>query len=114
MQLIEYWPIILGITAVAITAIVEAVKFYRLPRAEQIEKIKEVLLVWVIEAEEKMGGGTGAVKLRYVYDLFIARFPAVARVVSFETFSTWVDEALDIMEDMIAENKSLAKYVTKE
>ena len=61
-----------------------------------------------------MGGGTGAVKLRYVYDLFIARFPAVARVVSFETFSTWVDEALDIMEDMIAENKSLAKYVTKE
>ncbi|MFR6482019.1 MAG: hypothetical protein ACLUPD_10785 [Anaerotignum faecicola] len=47
--------------------------------AEQREKVKEWLLLAVTEAEKELGSGTGQLKLRYVYDLFLRRFPAVAK-----------------------------------
>lgn len=74
-------------------------------------KIKEWLLYAVTEAEKELGGGTGQLKLRQVYDLFVQRFPAVAAVISFDTFSGWVDEALEQMREMLAKNEQVAAYV---
>lgn len=111
--MIENWPVIVGIAAVIAAVVIGIAKFAGLPTAVQIAKIKEVLLVWVIQAEKELGGGTGQVKLRYVYDLFVARFPSIARLVKFETFSLWVDEALEQMEEMLKANKSLENYVEK-
>ena len=111
--MIENWPVIVGIAAVIASVVIGIAKFAGLPTAAQIAKIKEVLLVWVIQAEKELGGGTGQVKLRYVYDLFVARFPSIARLVKFETFSLWVDEALAQMEEMLKQNKSLENYVEK-
>ena len=53
----------------------------------------------------------GQLKLRQVYDLFVQRFPAVAAVISFDTFSIWVDEALEQMREMLAKNEHAAAYV---
>lgn len=111
--MIENWPVIVGIAAVIAAVVIGIAKFAGLPTAAQIAKIKEVLLVWVIQAEKELGGGTGQVKLRYVYDLFVARFPSIAKLVKFETFSLWVDEALAQMEEMLKQNKSLENYVEK-
>ena len=63
------------------------------------------------EAEKELGSGTGQLKLRQVYDLFVQRFPAVAAVISFDTFSGWVDEALEQMREMLAKNEQVAAYV---
>jgi hypothetical protein len=52
-------------------------------------------------------------KLRRVYDLFVARFPYVAKVISFETFAAWVDEALDEMQDMLSGNEKIKEIVLK-
>ena len=111
--MIENWPVIVGIAAVIAAVVIGIAKFAGLPTAAQVAKIKEVLLVWVIQAEKELGGGTGQVKLRYVYDLFVARFPSIAKLVKFETFSLWVDEALAQMEEMLKQNKSLENYVEK-
>ena len=111
--MLENWEIIIGIICVIVVIVITAVKFFKLPTNEQLAKIKEVLLVWVIQAEKELGGGTGQVKLRYVYDLFVARFPSIAKLVKFETFSLWVDEALAQMEEMLKANKSLENYVEK-
>ena len=111
--MLENWEIIIGIICVIVVIVITAVKFFKLPTKEQLAKIKEVLLVWVIQAEKELGGGTGQVKLRYVYDLFVARFPSIAKLVKFETFSLWVDEALAQMEEMLKVNKSLENYVEK-
>ena len=75
--------------------------FVKLPWQTKVSKVKQWLLWAVVEAEKQLGSGTGKLKLRAVYDLFVERFPAVARAVSFDTFAGWVDEALDAVGDVL-------------
>lgn len=79
--------------------------FFRQPKQEQIADVKEWLVWAVNRAEEELGGGggTGPMKLRMCYDLFCSRFPWVAKVVSFDTFADWVDEALEALEKYLTE-----------
>ena len=64
--------------------------------------------------EKELGGGTGQIKLRYVYDMFVARFAWLARVISFEAFSMMVDEALERMKKMLESNKAMQTLVSGE
>lgn len=109
--LAENWYMIIVLLAVAAFIGIFIGKFLRLPRAEQAAKVKEWLLWAVTNAEKELGGGTGKLKLRQVYDLFVQRFPAVAMAVSFDTFSLWVDEALMEMRKMLMQNKAVAELV---
>ena len=85
-------------------------RFLKMPTAAQREKVKEWLLWAVTQAEAELGSGTGKLKLRKTY-LFIQRFPALAMAVSFDTFSLWVDEALEEMRKMLKENKAVKEIV---
>lgn len=70
-------------------------------------------LVWAVsEAEATFGSNTGKLKLRYVYDMAIERFPMIAKVIPFDLFSKMVDGALDIMREMIENNKNIADVIT--
>lgn len=111
MWLAENWYLALTAVVMVVMAVVLVSSFVKLPTKEQIAKIKEWLLYAVTEAEKELGGGTGQLKLRQVYDLFVQRFPAVAAVVSFDTFSLWVDEALEQMREMLTKNENVAAYV---
>lgn len=72
-------------------------------------------LVWAVsEAEAVLGSKTGQLKLRYVYDLAVVRFPVMAKVLPFAIFSKLVDAALDVMRDMIENNTSIAEAITKQ
>lgn len=111
--LAEYaWIIFTGIVCLAVAG-VAIYTFIKKPRAEQLEKLKEWLLWAVIEAEKELGSKTGEIKLRRVYDLFITTFPWLARIISFETFHAYVNEALDKMERLIVENKKIAAFVER-
>ena len=69
-------------------------------------------LVWAVsEAESIFGSNTGKLKLRYAYELAIARFPILAKFIPFALFSKMVDDALDIMRDMIENNKNIADAI---
>lgn len=72
---------------------------------------KEWLLLAVTEAEKALGGGVGALKLRAAFQEFVKTFPALAKVVTFERFSKWVDVALGQMKQMLKNNDKVAKYV---
>lgn len=85
--------------------------FINRPTNEQLSKVKEWLLASIAEAEKELGSGTGQIKLRYVYDLFIMRFPHLAKVVSFEHFSIMVDEVLDKFKTMLDSNEKLKTYI---
>ena len=93
--IIENWPLIVAALAVIAAVVVAVARFVGLPTEKQLAKVKEWLLWAVTEAEKDLGGGTGKLKLRQVYDLFVQRFPWLAKAVSFELFSSLVDEALD-------------------
>lgn len=112
--ILDNWYVIVLILAVITLAVLYVRKFYGMPTEEQVKKIKEWLLYAVIEAEKEFKGGTGQLKLRFCWDWFVEKYPAVARVITFEMFSLWVDEALEQMKHILATNKSIADYVEGE
>lgn len=78
----------------------------------QKTRIIEWLKYAVTEAEKYLGGGTGQLKLRQVYDWFTEQFPIVAAILPFSVFSAWVDEALETMENWLDNNARVSEYVT--
>ena len=112
--LIENWYFIILLLAIVVVAVIAIVKFFKQPTDAQIAKVKEWLLLAVTEAEKIFGGQTGQLKLRYVYDLFLTRFPAIAKMISFEMFSMLVDEALEKFRNILNSNTAIQKYVNNE
>ena len=110
--LADNWYIILiGIIALVVIGYI-VYKFMKEPRATQINKIKEWLLFAVTEAERELGSGTGQLKLRYVYDMFVAKFPYIVKFVSFEFFSHLVDEVLVKFKEIFKTNSAVQAYVS--
>ena len=87
------------------------VNFCKAGQAQQIQMISEWLLLAVVQAEKELGGKTGEIKLRYVYDEFLQRFGKVAMFITFEQFSGMVDVALDRMKILLSSNAVIAHYV---
>ena len=109
--IINYWYIIMAIIAALVVAGVSIYRYCGLPSDAQLAKVREWLLWAVTEAEKELGCGTGKLKLRQVYDLFVTRFPWLAKIVSFELFSDMVDDALDEMREMLQNNKAVQQLV---
>ena len=85
--------------------------FYLINLLSSPTKIKEFLLFAVSKAERELGGGTGKLKLRYVYSLFIEKFPIISVIISFNSFSKMVDKALEEMKELIEQNEKIKKYI---
>ena len=105
------WHILVLIVVAAVAIGYDIYAFSKLSPAQQKEKVKEWLIWAVIQAEAELGGGTGQLKLRRVYEMFISSFPWLVRAVSFEEFSKMVDEALVKMREMIEKNVRIKDYV---
>lgn len=106
----NWWLIIVVIALIAIVCYAIHV-FMKMPTNAQLASVKEWLLYAVAQAEKELGSGTGQLKLRYVYDMFILRFSSIAKVISFEAFSKLVDEALYIFRNMLKDNQAVINYV---
>ena len=109
--LVSNWSIIVFVIA-AIGVIAYGIhSFYSQPTTEQMNELKEWLLYAVAEAEKEFGSGTGSLKLRSVYDQFIEKFPYLSKVVSFEKFSSLVDQTLVTFRILLENNDSIKNYV---
>ena len=86
----------------------------KMPSDKQLNKVREWLLYAVTKAEKELGAGTGKLKLRYVYDMFVARFEWLAKVITFDMFSMMVDEALEQMRTMLDSNEAVQKLIANE
>lgn len=112
--IVNNWYIILAVAAILGVAVVAVIRYFKLPSEAQLAKVREWLLWAVTEAEKELGGGTGRLKLRQVYDLFVTRFPWLAKVVPFELFSDMVDDALEEMREMLKTNQAVKALVNGE
>lgn len=112
--IVENWCVVLGLIAVCAAGGYAVYVFVRMPSDKQLNKVREWLLYAVTKAEKELGGGTGQIKLRYVYDMFVARFAWLARMISFEAFSMMVDEALERMKKLLESNKAMQTLVSGE
>ncbi len=95
-----------ALTVVAVVMLIVAVKVF----GEQ--KVRNWLVWAVSKAEQEFGSGTGQLKLRSVYNQFIARFPKLSTFITFRRFSALVDEALNILSDML-KNGKIANIIEK-
>lgn len=111
--IIDNWKIVISLFVVAAVFVSLIVGFFKLPSDKQKEKIKEWLIWACIEAEKELQSGTGQLKLRNVWDMFckIPAFSFVAKIITFETFSEWVSDALEAAKKMLITNYALAEYV---
>ena len=109
----NWWVWLIAIAAIGVVAYF-IYTFFKMPTNEQLKKVKEWLLWAVAEAEKELGSGTGQLKLRYVYDMFIVKFPSLAKIISFETFSYMVDEVLDEFKKLLNKNDKMKKYIEGE
>lgn len=110
----EYWYLIVAIIAIISMASITIYNWFKLPDNEQMEQVKQWLLYAVAKAEKELGSGTGQIKLRYVYNMFIAKFPAIALFLTFEEFSNLVDEALQELQELINKNSSIEALIKGE
>lgn len=109
--LTEYWWVIIVVLAALVGLGLGVYHFFKRPTKEQLNKLKEWLLYAVTEAEKVLGGGTGQIKLRYVYDMFLTKFPVLSKIISFSLFSTLVDEVLDNFRNILSTNEKVQSYV---
>lgn len=111
---INNWYIVIALIVLVAFVASAIVYFFKLPTSTQIANLKEWLKFAVTEAERALGSGTGQLKLRLVYDMAVQNFPWLLKIVSFETFSEWVDEALEWMNKQLDTNNKIHNIVKGE
>ena len=105
--------IVIGLLALVGAALIGTYQFIKLGKEKQIHKVKEWLIFATIEAEKALGAKTGQIKLRYCYDMFVDKFKFVALLITFDEFSSLVDEALESVRNMLESNEKIQEYVNK-
>ena len=111
--LMEYWWLAIAILAILIIAFMSLITYINLPNSKKATKVKEWLLFAVVQAEKELGSGTGQLKLRYVYNLALSKFPVFIKLIPFELFSSFVDGALQQLENLIENSEGVKKYMEK-
>lgn len=109
--LLENWYMLIIALVILVVAIYIVYTFIKMPRSKQLARVQEWLLWAVAEAEKELGSGTGQLKLRYVYDMFVGRFPALANLLTFEAFSILVDKALEKFNKILESNQQVQNFV---
>ena len=103
--------ILIAIVIILIAVTIGIVTFIKCPTELKVKNVKEWLKWAVTQAEKELGSGTGQLKLHKVYSMALQQFPWIAKIISFETFSTWVDEALDWMKEQLSKNNATKNYI---
>lgn len=111
--MLENIGILVGIVGLLIIIGLGVYEFFKLEKSKRLNMVREWLLLAVVKAEKQLGGGTGQIKLRFVYDMFIDKFKFLSMLISFSQFSSMVDEALDQMKEMLLTNQQLKEYIEK-
>lgn len=93
--------------------IMSVIQYRGLSKEQKYAQIQGWLLQAVLLAEREFGSGTGRLKLSAVYDKFCGRFPWLARVISFPTFSVYVDDTLIEMKEILGKNNAIASIIER-
>ncbi len=97
----QYWLLILFAIAAVATLIYIAIK--------EPQRIKQWLVWACAQAELALGSGTGMLKLREVYDMFITQYPVFSKLIPFSLFQKWTEEALLVFKEWLESNATAQK-----
>lgn len=105
------WFNVVGILIIAAGAVFAGKKFMDKDKAQKIEAIREWLKYGVTVTERALGNGTGELKLRMLYSMLTQQFSYAAKLLTFEQFSTMVDEALLWMKKQLESNVNVSRLI---
>lgn len=106
--IISNLPLIIVIGLILIVAII----FWFVGKGKYRNKVKQMLLSLVIEAEEKYGNGTGEIKFSYVAQKIYDIMPNWLQLIfSAQTIAKWIEEAVDKMKEYLDTNKAAAAKI---
>lgn len=109
--LINYWDIILIAIAVLTVSGVSIINFSKKSTAEKMKSVKEWAIYACALAEAHLGSGTGQLKMRETYDMFIVRFPNLAKIVPFEIYKATAEIALTEFKKMLELNPNVKDLI---
>lgn len=119
----DNWSLLVVVLSTVIVIAIRVASYLRLSdedkakakaqhRDAMLRALSDWLLIAVTEAEKELGGGTGKLKLRAVYEKAISLFgPELADIVTLEQLDQLLQVPLDQMRDMLVDNKAIRKYV---
>lgn len=108
---VDNWTLVVAFVAGCTCLVTASYHFMHWPTNKQLMKVKEWLVYACLQAEKELGQGTGQMKLRMVYDMFLTKFSWLSKVITFDQFSLLVDEALVTMRHMLDNNQNVAAIV---
>lgn len=77
----------------------------------QPSRIKNWLLYACFDAEKLYGSKTGDIKRQYVYTLFTKKFSFLSNFITYKKFCKMLDTVLEILNDLIKNNKSIKDLI---
>jgi LPS O-antigen subunit length determinant protein (WzzB/FepE family) len=112
--IINYWPMLIVAIAIIAMAVVTVIDFINKSPKERIETIKQWAVYACAMAEAHLGSGTGQMKMRETYDMFLQRFPSLATVITYEKYKEIAEKALLEFKQMLSTNPSIQEMIIKE
>lgn len=98
----------------AIIGVFLGVGIQSLPTKDKLEYLKKWLVYMVTEAEQIYGEKTGPIKFGWVFEQFRRVFPKLSKKIDFETFSAYVDDAIKVMDGLIAKYDVVKNFIYQE
>ena len=110
-----YLPIITIAIIVFSLAAIYVVDMMKKPKEEQLKELEKFLRYLVWQAEEYFGSKTGQLKLAFVYNMAVEKFPWIAEVMTYEEFDQkYVKGALAWLKKQLEENPAIKKLTIDE
>lgn len=108
------YALVIGLIIIAVGAGITAYKFVQKSNEQKVAAIIEWLKYAVTVTEKALGEKTGKLKLQMSWSMATAQFPFITKVMTFEEFSSYVDEALKWMNKQLEDNPNIRAIVTGE
>lgn len=105
------WFNVVGLLIIVITSLNIAKKYMEKDKEAKIAAICEWLKYAVTVTESSLQGGTGKLKLQMAWSMATAQFPFITKVMDFQQFSEYVDDALDWMKNQIETNPNIKNVI---
>lgn len=107
----EYWYLIITALAMVILAVCFIVDFIKKSPKERLESVKQWAVYACALAEAHLGSGTGQLKMKETYNMFLKTFPSLAEIISFEQYKAIAEESLAELKEMLKTNPNIQNIV---
>lgn len=100
----NYWYLIVTAAAMIVVAVTFIIDFVKKSPKERMESVKQWAVYACALAEAHLGSNTGQMKMKETYNMFLQKFPDLAKQISYDTYKETAESALVELKEMLKTN----------